>query len=397
MPAPRKTRVPSYRLHKPTGLAVVRLTGRDFYLGRYGSPESHDRYNRLIAEWLANQHQIAHQGRPSGDVSDITINELILAYWQHVEQYYVKNGRPSGEQQAMKYSLKPVAEQYGRTRVQDFSPQSLKAVRETMVDAGLVRTLINARIKRIRRMFKWGVENGLVPTEILNGLQAVGALKRGRSRARESEPVKPAPEVHVDAALPHTSSQVAAMIELQRLTGMRPGEVTVMRGCDLDTTGKIWIYQLASHKTDHHGLERIIYLGPKAQAVVKPFLKADLQAHLFSPKDVVHEFHQQRHRNRKTPMTPSQAKRKPKHKPKKAPGEHYTTESYGYAIRKACKKAGVPKWGPNQLRHNAATFLRKEFGIDAARVILGHTSPATTEVYAELDRAKAIEIMSKVG
>ena len=55
------------------------------------------------------------------------------------------------------------------------------------------------------------------------------------------------------------------------------------------------------------------------------------------------------------------------------------------------------RWSPNQLRHNAATYLRKQFGIEAARVVLGHSSAAVTEVYAELDLAKAADIMAKVG
>ena len=55
------------------------------------------------------------------------------------------------------------------------------------------------------------------------------------------------------------------------------------------------------------------------------------------------------------------------------------------------------RWSPNQLRHSAATFLRKEFGIEAARVILGHRSAAVTEVYAEPDHKKAADIMAKVG
>ena len=55
------------------------------------------------------------------------------------------------------------------------------------------------------------------------------------------------------------------------------------------------------------------------------------------------------------------------------------------------------RWSPNQLRHNAATYLRKQFGIEAARVLLGHSSAAVTEVYAELDLAKAAEIRAQVG
>ena len=83
--------------------------------------------------------------------------------------------------------------------------------------------------------------------------------------------------------------------------------------------------------------------------------------------------------------------------PKRQPGEQYSVESYRQAIERACKKASVPHWHPHQLRHNAATFLRKEFGLEAARIILGHKSAAITEIYAELDREKAIEVICSGG
>src|SRR5262249_28593571 len=51
---PTTVRIPSYRLHKPTGKAVVTLNGKDVYLGPYGSPESKAEYRRRIAEWSAS-------------------------------------------------------------------------------------------------------------------------------------------------------------------------------------------------------------------------------------------------------------------------------------------------------------------------------------------------------
>ncbi len=48
----RRSRPPKYRHYKPKDLAVLRINGHDRYLGKYGSPESHDRYDRLVAEWL---------------------------------------------------------------------------------------------------------------------------------------------------------------------------------------------------------------------------------------------------------------------------------------------------------------------------------------------------------
>jgi integrase len=49
------------------------------------------------------------------------------------------------------------------------------------------------------------------------------------------------------------------------------------------------------------------------------------------------------------------------------------------------------------LRHTAATNLRRRFGIEVTRVILGHASPAVTEVYAEADRERAVQVMGQVG
>src|SRR3982751_3984410 len=84
MPA-RTPRTPSYRLHRPTGQAVVTLNGRDYYLGRHGSPASRAEYDRLIAEWLANGRRPPAQA--TGPV-DVSVDELLLAFWRHAESHY---------------------------------------------------------------------------------------------------------------------------------------------------------------------------------------------------------------------------------------------------------------------------------------------------------------------
>jgi integrase len=141
----------------------------------------------------------------------------------------------------------------------------------------------------------------------------------------------------------------------------------------------------------------MVFIGPKAQLVVREFLKRNVSACLFSPTDAREEFDAHRRATRKTPMTPSQRNRKRKTKPRKQPGERYTVCSYGYAIRNACEKAGVPSWSPNQLRHSAATAIRREADIETARTVLGHSSVAVTEVYAERDFETARRIIAKIG
>jgi integrase len=382
-------------LHKPTGQAVVTLDGRDLYLGKHGSPESRAEYDRLVSEWLANGRRLPRAGGAAG--TDLTVTELVVAYVKFADGYYVKNGRPTKEAGNIRLALRPLRRLYGPTPAREFGPLALKAVRGEMVRSGLCRTEVNKRVRHVTRCFRWAVAEELVPPSVHHGLKAVSGLRRGRTEARESEPVRPVPDAFVEAIRPQVSRQVWALIELQRLTGMRPGEACLMRTADLDTSGRVWVYTPAEHKTEHHGKERTVYLGPRAQAVVKPWLRTDLTAYLFSPAEAMEEYRAGLRRARRTPMTPSQAARKRKRKPKKAPGPRYTTESYGRAIAAACKRAGVPHWHPHQIRHSAATWLRKEFGLDVSRVILGHSSPVATEVYAEVDREKALAVMERVG
>ncbi|NQT19264.1 MAG: tyrosine-type recombinase/integrase, partial [Planctomycetes bacterium] len=394
MSSVRQVRTPTYRHHKPSGRAVLTIDGKDFYLGKWRSEESKAEYQRVVGEWLANGRRLpTANGR--GPCADLTVDELIAAYWLHARSYYVKDGNPSSEISCIRQALRPLKRLYGHTETSQFGPLALKAVRNVMIQSGWCRKMINDNVGRIKRVFKWGVENELVPPSVFHGLQAVVGLRRGRSEAHETEPVRPVPDAHVDAIKPFVSRQVWAMIELQRLTGMRAGEVVIMCGRDLDVTGDLWFYRPSTHKTAHHGHERLVDLGPRAQAIIRPFLKADFAAYLFSPADAAAECNAERRRRRQTPMTPSQARRKRRRNPKRKPGDHYTTASYGRAIGAACKRGGVPHWTTHQLRHSFATRIRKQYGLETARAMLGHRSIVVTEIYAELDRTKVARVVAR--
>jgi integrase len=246
-------------------------------------------------------------------------------------------------------------------------------------------------------MFKWAVAEELVPPSLYHGLQAVPGLKKERTAARETAPVRPVDDANVEAVLPLLTRPVRAMVRIQRLTGMRPGEVVVMRPCDVDrSAGKVWAYRPERHKTEHHGAARVIFLGPRAQEALRPFLDRDPGTYCFSPREALEDLRKRQRAVRKTKVQPSQQDRR-KRRPAKRPGERYSVDTYGNAVERACRKAGVPPWHVNQLRHTRATELRREAGIDAARVVLGHRSPQVTEVYAEADLGKAAGIMERLG
>ena len=387
-------RTPSYCHHKGSGQAVVRIDGKDHYLGKYDSEESRQEYDRLIAEWLAAGRRLPEAKTGDG----LTVNDLILAYWRWAEKNYRDgDGVPTRELDNLKDALRPLRKLYGDTEAAKFGPMALRTVRENMIGAGLCRRTINTRIGRLKRVFRWAVSYELLPASVYEALRTIPGLQRGRGEARDTDPIKPVPEADVRATLPFLPPVVAAIAEIQLLTGCRVSEALTMRGCDLDVTSPNWVYRPAKHKNRNRGIDRVIFLGPRAQAVVKPFLKTDLQAFLFSPADAIAARDARRAAARKTKRTPSELHRKRKAKPKRRPRARYDRNSYRQAIERACRKAGVPEWSPLQLRHTAATLIRARYGIEAAKAILGHSRVETSQIYAEQNLNRAEGIMAEIG
>lgn len=398
-------KVPKYRRHKKIYARVV-LNGREIHLGLYGSAESKANYERVVSEWLQSGRKTPRAKRlatvrkhrdESGEDRVLTVTELAVRYFEHARAYYVKNGQPTSEVTGIQRALRDLRKLYGEKLIEDFGPAALKTVRADLIRRDLARTSVNKQIGRILRMFRWGVSENLVRPETLTALQSVPGLKAGRCNARETDRIKLVAEKEVDALREHLNPVVMAMVDLQRLSGMRPGEVCQLRTTDVDRSGAVWTYRPTSHKVEHHGKDRVIYFGPQAQTVLSPWLRPDKpETYIFSPADAERIRHERLRAARKTKVQPSQVSRA-KDDPQFQPGDVYTTHSYRGVIQRACHQAKIATWHPNQLRHLAATNLRREFGIEVARAVLGHSTVDMTEVYAEMDAAKAKDAMAKLG
>jgi len=418
---------PQYCLHKSSDRAYVRVRGRQTWLGRHGSQESKDAYDAVIGEWIAQGRPTLVPSLSSSSSESITIIELVDAYWNFAKEYYkAAPHRSDGHLASLKGALGILVRLFGETAVNQFGPLKLTVVRDEMAKprrvqakrrridpvtgskemaiveverSGWTRGYINDQLKRLKRLFAWGVSRELIPAEIYHALKTVDGLRKGKSAARESAPVQAAPIEDVQKVLPLLPPPVRAMIELESITGMRPGEARIMRGADIEIKKDLWIYRPQWHKTEHCGQDhtREIYLGPRAQLILQPFMHT--LDYLFTPKDSDAWLREQKRVGRKTPMTPSQIKRAERAAQRRRQFEpFYSKNAFARCVKRACRKAGLAKgFTPNMLRHSAAGIFRREFGLDSAQILLGHKHAKITEIYAAADRERAMKIVAEVG
>jgi hypothetical protein len=148
----KRRHIPAYRPHKASGQARVIINREHIYLGKFGSPESQEKYHRLVAEWIASGRTPAKTPDPAPQ--PVSVNELLLAFSADAARRYVKDGRPTSEINSYKIALGPVRLLYGCHAVANFGPLALIACREKLIEAGICRKRINQHVGRIRHVFK---------------------------------------------------------------------------------------------------------------------------------------------------------------------------------------------------------------------------------------------------
>ena len=239
------------------------------------------------------------------DIAQVSVAEVLNDYWKWATRHYGHS-----ELGCLRVVIRLLRQMVGSSAV-DFGPNRLRLIREQMIlgDENAdpprkpwARRTVNHNVHRIVAIFKWAASHELVPAGVYERLKTLPALRRGATTARETEPIQPVAIEHVDAVRPYLSRQINALISLQLHTGARGGELFRLRPIDIqirEDTG-IWRIEPTDHKTAHRGHARMIFLGPRSQDVIEPFLAGrPVDAYLFSPAEAEAERRAAAHARRK--------------------------------------------------------------------------------------------------
>jgi len=363
MPRPRSV-VPTMRLHKPSGRAVVYIQRRPVYLGRWGSSEANEAYGKLIAK-LA-QGQPLEAAKANEGPAAVKVSRLLLKYVTEKLPRYSRD-----EQHCQRGAIRVLRQLFGETPLLEFGPLKLRVVRDAMVAgdpeavdangkpdprAPWSRGYVNRQIKRLRAIFKWGVSFELVPQTLADSLASVASLKPGETDAADYAQRESVPLEEINAVRARLKPRDQDILDLMLLTGARPGELVGLRVQDVDRSGDVWRAELTEHKTAHHGKKRVLFFNRAAQAILMRHIKADPDARFFITR----------------------------------------RQNFSERVAEACEAVGL-KWVPHQLRHTAATTLADEIGLEAAQHVLGHSNAAMTAHYSRAAERTAREAVKRLG
>jgi integrase len=354
--------LPAYCIHKGRNLAYMTVQGREHYLGRAHSPESHAKYREALSAILAGEPLEVNRAPRKGCA--FTVAEL-------AERYYLAERARRGDRHPAAYeaayAARELARQHATATVAEFGPRAFKAIRDRMVREGRSRQWTNRMMNAIRRCFRWGVGEELVPADRLEALAAVDGLRHGA--APEAPPRRAADPVAVETVVRWLDAQgnhgAANLVRFLRATGCRPGEACRTRWGELDLGGDLPHFRPSAHKTARHGIERLVPLNADALAALGSGMRLGGEGFVFENTN----------------------------------GRPFTPNALLLAIRRAIAATGCATWSPYGLRHLAATTALARTGSEAAAAaLLGHTPRSTIIQRYSRDRlvlasaaAKAIE------
>ncbi len=348
----------------------------------------------------------------------LTIGELLDQHvaWAERRMLPVRHGKRHPDLRFLD-RVRQFLEPYLRWPITSFGPDELENVQEALCHHEYTRGKadnkkrytrrgINDTVAWIHRIWEWGHGRHFVPHAFVQGLNEVKPLKMGDEKTFDNPKRPRVTEEEFKKVLAETSSVVGHMLQLIWNTAMRPYEVCDMRPCDiLQDDPDCWLYipgrdrtPVGDHKTTRFERVKVIPLTAKCQAILKPRIPRWTSTdYIFSPAEAMADYMAEKAKSRKTPLgTGNRPGSNKKDHPLIKPGEHYDANALRHALERACKRAGVEKISPYDLRRTAATGTRSLLGKEAAKVLLGHTRTDTTDIYLLEEVQEAMKVAKQL-
>jgi integrase len=364
------------------------MDGKTYWLGEYGSMEAQAEYDRVISFLVRTGYPapstrsplIKRETRsPVSAPKQITVKDLITKFTQWSKTYYRHpDGSSTREHQNFLHVTRPLQEMFGGCPIAEFGPAKLLLFRDELIKRDLARNTINAMLRRLKQIVRWGVPRELVPIDVHSRLLTVEPLQPNRGGKETSGSRGSVEWSLVQQVLPHLPKLLQAFCTVAYFSGARVGELSKLTTRMLDRTQEVWVASLSEHKNRHKGKSRRIFFGPRAQAALLPWLMPDdPDAVIFSPRRV--------------------DERQEKRQGKRLPGIIYSRCGLSQCLKRAIARAAVPSFTLAQLRHSCAVKITNSCGIEATRQVLGHSSVEMSRHYAQDADQAAREAAKTIG
>lgn len=373
----RRKDEPPPLLRHPDGRGYSYDDRKPIYFGPFEAPETKRRHARFQQEWLKKhqtQAEPAFVAKAGG-----TVNALAAAYIGHCKTYYRRtDGSNTDEFRHNRDLWLRFSAEYGEYLADHFSREDLVEFRRRLIAEGKARKTVNKYVGRIKRGFIWGEGEGVVSEATVASLERLRDLPKGRSEARETEPVTPVKLRDIVAAIRQLPTSrravVRAMVRVQYYAGCRPRELCRMTVGEISTAGiatikgqavrvpGVWIFQPAQHKNLSRGVDLAYVLGPRARDAIAPYLEGK------SPTDRVWPISQ-----------------------------WWYSRLVNIACHAAAELGPCEIWSPGQLRHNYVSRVGNLLGIAAASEAIGHTNLHTTVGYFQKNLSRTAKNLEEIG
>lgn len=367
-------RLPKYRKHSKQDCGFAQWNKRrKYFRGKFESEESRRAYDQWIKDVVLATDPLAEIPRDGS----AQVSACLALFMQHAREYY--GSARGSEYHNFVPVVRAISELYGHVPISSITPKHVKSLLEYFAttpgkrgrtkdgakkDWHRSRDYCNTCLRRSKQILKWLTQEEYCPPAVYHGALSVAGLKPGKSPARESRGRKPVEWNAVAKTLKHLPPAVAAMVQIQWHTGCRPGQVCQMRREEIETKGELWVWTPQRHKTAHKQKVLTIFIGPRCQQVLAPFLAGD--GYVFAPEG-------------------SRA------------GDYYRSTSYRQAVVRAAQRAAVERWTPHQIRHARGTEVEDRYDALAAQATLGHARINTTKLYTSQAHARARLVAMETG